>query len=76
MTRRGSIDLSQFDEDFRNEQADARDDFESVPDGKYQVNVEKVELVETQSTGNPRSDCRVHPAVLQPVIPEGSIPQE
>ena len=36
MTRRGSIDLSQFDEEFRNEQADERDDFESVPDGKYQ----------------------------------------
>lgn len=53
MTRRGSIDLSQFDEEFRNEQADERDDFESVPDGKYQVNVEKVELVEAQSTGNP-----------------------
>jgi hypothetical protein len=51
MPKHGSIDLSQFDEGFQNEHAEQRD--ESVPDGKYQVNVEKVELAETQSTGNP-----------------------
>ena len=48
-----AIDLSQFDEEFRSEQAEERGDFESVPDGKYQVTVEKVELVEAQSSGNP-----------------------
>jgi hypothetical protein len=48
-----AIDLSQFDADYRSEQPEERGDFESVPDGKYQVAVEKVELTEAQSTGNP-----------------------
>jgi hypothetical protein len=48
-----AIDLSQFDDDYRSEQPEERGDFESVPDGKYQVIVEKVELTEAQSTGNP-----------------------
>jgi hypothetical protein len=48
-----AVDLSQFDDDFRSEQPEERGDFESVPDGKYQVAVEKVELTEAQSTGNP-----------------------
>ena len=48
-----AIDLSQFDGGFRNEQVDTRADFDSVPDGKYQVNVEKVELTETHTSGNP-----------------------
>ncbi|HUE00632.1 MAG TPA: DUF669 domain-containing protein [Bryobacteraceae bacterium] len=52
MSRR-SIDLSQFDDDFRNEQPDDRSELDAVPDGKYQVNVEKVELTEAQSSGNP-----------------------
>lgn len=50
---RYSIDLSQFDDDFRAEEIEERGDFEEVPDGKYQVRVEKVELTEAQSTGNP-----------------------
>lgn len=48
-----AIDLAQFDDDYRSEQPEERGDFESVPDGKYQVTVEKVELTEAQSTGNP-----------------------
>jgi len=48
-----AVDLSQFDDDYRSEQPEDRGDFESVPDGKYQVAVEKVELTEAQSTGNP-----------------------
>lgn len=48
-----AIDLSQFDDGFRSEQPEERGEFESVPDGKYQVNVEKVELTEAQSSGNP-----------------------
>jgi hypothetical protein len=48
-----AIDLTQFDDEYRSEQPEERGDFESVPDGKYQVTVEKVELTEAQSTGNP-----------------------
>jgi len=47
-----TIDLAQFDDDFRSEATEERGDFESVPDGKYQVAVEKVELTQS-STGNP-----------------------
>jgi hypothetical protein len=47
------IDLAQFDNDFQSESTEERGDFESVPDGKYQVAVEKVELTEAQSSGNP-----------------------
>jgi hypothetical protein len=48
-----SIDLTQFDEDFRSETPAERSDMESVPDGKYQVVVEKVEIAEAHTTGNP-----------------------
>ena len=48
-----AIDLSQFDAEYRNEETAERGEFESVPDGKYQVNVEKVELTEAQTSGNP-----------------------
>jgi hypothetical protein len=47
-----SIDLAQFDDDFQSESTEERSDFETVPDGKYQVAVEKVELTQS-STGNP-----------------------
>jgi hypothetical protein len=47
-----SIDLAQFDDDFQSEKTEEKADFESVPDGKYQVAVEKVELAQS-STGNP-----------------------
>ncbi len=47
-----SIDLAQFDDGFQSEATEERGDFESVPDGKYQVAVEKVELTQS-STGNP-----------------------
>jgi len=42
------IDLMQFDEDFANAPIEERD-FDEVPDGKYQVNVEKVELTHSQN---------------------------
>lgn len=48
-----SIDLTQFDAGYRNEAPAERPDRENVPDGKYQVVVEKVELAEAHSTGNP-----------------------
>ena len=48
-----SIDLTQFDDDFRNETPVERSDMDSVPDGKYQVFIVKVELAEAHTTGNP-----------------------
>jgi len=48
----GDIDLTQFDEDFAEAEVEERD-FEPIPDGKYQVNVERVELTRAQTSGNP-----------------------
>jgi hypothetical protein len=45
------IDLAQFDTDYGSERPAERG--EGVPDGKYQVAVEKVELAEAHSSGNP-----------------------
>jgi hypothetical protein len=47
-----SIDLAQFDDDYRSETPDQRGEREDVPDGKYQVAVERVELTQS-SAGNP-----------------------
>ncbi|MGA7411262.1 MAG: DUF669 domain-containing protein [Bryobacteraceae bacterium] len=44
-----SIDLAQFDDDFQSEAIAEQGDFESVPDGKYQVAVEKVELTQSST---------------------------
>ena len=46
------IDLSQFDDDFKHAEVEDRE-FETIPDGKYQVNVERVELTRAKSSGNP-----------------------
>jgi hypothetical protein len=46
------LDLAQFDDDFSEAPVEERE-FEEIPDGKYQVNVEKVELTRAQSSGNP-----------------------
>lgn len=46
------LDLAQFDDDFSEAPIEERE-FEDVPDGKYQVKVEKVELTRAQSSGNP-----------------------
>lgn len=46
------LDLAQFDDDFAEAPVEERE-FEEIPDGKYQVNVEKVELTRAQSSGNP-----------------------
>jgi hypothetical protein len=48
-----SIDLAQFDGNFRTEHVEERSEFDSVPDGKYQVSVEKTELTQTHTSGNP-----------------------
>jgi hypothetical protein len=47
------IDLSQFDAGYRTEQAAESSGHDSVPDGKYQVTVEKAELTEAHTSGNP-----------------------
>ena len=49
---RESVDLTQFDDDFAEAPIEERQ-FDSVPDGKYQVNVERVEVTRAQSSGNP-----------------------
>ncbi len=49
---RDDIDLTQFDDDFAEAEVEERD-FEPIPDGKYQVNVERVELTRAQTSGNP-----------------------
>ena len=49
---REDIDLAQFDDDFADAPIEERE-FEPVPDGKYQVNVEKVELTRALKSGNP-----------------------
>ena len=46
------VDLSQFDEDYAVAPVEERD-IQKVPDGKYQVNVEKVEIARAKTTGNP-----------------------
>lgn len=45
------IDLSQFDDDFADAPVEERE-FEEVPDGKYQVQVDKVDLTTAKSSGN------------------------
>ena len=46
------IDLAQFEEEFAQAEVEERD-FETIPDGKYQVNVDRAELTRAQTSGNP-----------------------
>ena len=46
------IDLTQFEDDYVETEVEDRE-FEPIPDGKYQVNVDQVELVRAKSSGNP-----------------------
>lgn len=46
------VDLSQFDDAFADAPVEEKE-FDPVPDGKYQVNVEKVEITTARSSGNP-----------------------
>lgn len=45
------FDLTQFDDDFS--EAPSEREYDKIPDGKYQVVVEHVELTRAQSSGNP-----------------------
>ena len=47
-----NVDLSSFDDEFTGTEEMERE-METVPDGKYQVVVERVELTRAKSTGNP-----------------------
>jgi hypothetical protein len=47
-----NIDLAQFDDAFESAEVEDRE-FDTVPDGKYQVNVERVELTRAKTSGNP-----------------------
>ena len=44
-------DLNHLDDAYK--EADGEDSFESVPDGKYQVNVARVELARTKTNNDP-----------------------
>jgi hypothetical protein len=46
------LDLAQFDDDFATAEVEDKD-YDSVPDGKYQVNVDRVEITRSQTSGNP-----------------------
>jgi len=46
------IDLSHLDEEFATTEVPEQD-FTPIPDGKYQVMVERAEIVTARSTGNP-----------------------
>lgn len=47
-----TMDLTQFDDDFVSADVEEKD-FEAVPDGKYQVKVDRVELTRSETSGNP-----------------------
>lgn len=47
-----TMDLAQFDDDFVSADVEEKD-FEAVPDGKYQVKVDRVELTRPETSGNP-----------------------
>jgi len=47
-----TMDLAQFDDDFVSADVEEKD-FEAVPDGKYQVKVNRVELTRSETSGNP-----------------------
>ena len=65
-----SIDLAQFDADFQSEATEERGDFESVPDGKYQVAVEKVELTQSSDRQPDVEVDAAHPgAALRKPVP-------
>ena len=55
-----TIDLAQFDDDFAQAEVEERE-FETIPDGKYRVNVERVELTRAQTSGNPMLKWTLRP---------------
>jgi len=51
ITDKDTMDLAQFDDDFVSVDVEEKD-FEAVPDGKYQVKVDRVELTRSETSGN------------------------
>ncbi len=47
-----AVDLTQFADAFADAPVEEKE-FDSVPDGKYQVNVDKVEITTAKTSGNP-----------------------
>jgi len=47
-----TMDLAQFDDDFVSADVEEKD-LEPIPDGKYQVKVDRVELTRSETSGNP-----------------------
>jgi len=47
-----NMDLAQFDDDFETADVEQKE-FDEIPDGKYQVKVDRVELTRSESSGNP-----------------------
>ena len=52
MNEDASLDLARFDDTFETAEAPSRE-HDEVPDGKYQVIVDRVELTRSQTSGNP-----------------------
>ena len=46
------LDLAQFDDDFETAEVEEKE-FDEIPDGKYQVKVDRVELTRSETSGNP-----------------------
>jgi hypothetical protein len=53
MSTAPAIDLSQFDDDFRRHTPMPGSKPQALPDGRYQVLIEKLEVAETRTTGSP-----------------------
>jgi hypothetical protein len=47
-----NLDLAQFDDEFESAAVEEKE-FDEIPDGKYQVKVDRVELTRSESSGNP-----------------------
>jgi len=47
-----NVDLAQFDDEFESAAVEEKE-FDEIPDGKYQVKVDRVELTRSESSGNP-----------------------
>ena len=47
------VDLRIFDEMYQNEVVTEQETWNAIPDGRYEVRVDKVELTQSKSSGNP-----------------------
>jgi hypothetical protein len=47
-----NFDLSEFDDEYASAEVEERD-FEPIPDGKFQVQIDRIELTHSKTSGNP-----------------------